>query len=219
MSALVMASLAAIIPPIEIIPLCWFLEMIASLMMIGGGFKEANRNIVTGLVAGSVIATPIGLALTTSLDVATSKMLALSIILALAMLQLSRVRLRCLATKPGLYASGLTAGIVTGLAAVGGMVVALYVLSQEIPARVMRASLVVFLFATGLITFIYLLLFGLVNETTLARAAMSAPLVLCGVYAGSLLFRPSLERHYRRFCLLLLSGLAVFGLLRIAGIA
>ena len=193
LSALVMASLAVIIAPVELIPLCWFLEMTASLLMVRGGFAEADRGIVAGLVIGSVVATP-------------------------AVLQLARVRWRFLATTPGLYAGGLTAGIATGLASVGGMVVALYVLSRDVRARTMRASLVLFLFATSVITFFYLVFYGLMTGAVLARAAMAAPLVVCGVPAGRLMFRPAMERHYKRFCLLLLIGLAGAGLARATGV-
>ncbi len=218
LSALVMASLATLIPPIELIPLCWFLEMTASLLMVRGGIVEADRGIVTGMVIGSVVATPIGLALTISLPIETSKAIALGVILSLAALQLAKVRWRFLATKPGLYLSGATAGVVTGLAGVGGLVVALYVLSQDIPARIMRASLVVFLFATSLATFFYLYFYGLMTGTIVVRAALAVPLVLAGVVVGKLTFRPSMERHHRRFCLLLLIGLAGFGLIRMAGL-
>ena len=218
LSALVMASVTVIIPPVELIPLCWFLEMTASAMMVRGGIAQADRSIVTGLVIGSVAATPIGLYFTTTLPIEKSKSIALLIVLALAILQLASVRWRFLATKPGLYASGLTAGVATGLASVGGLVVALYVLSQNIPARIMRASLVMFLFATSLVTFFYLAFFGLMTSTVLARAALAAPLVIGGVFAGKWMFRPSLEKHYRRFCLLLLIGLAGFGLVRNLGI-
>lgn len=216
LSALVVAALAVIIPPVELIPMCWFLEMTASLLMVRGGFGEADRRIVTGLVAGSVLATPIGLALTVSLPVATSKAIALAIVFVLAMLQLFRVRMPFLATTPGLYASGLAAGFVTGLATVGGLVVALYVLSQDIPARRMRASLVLFLFASGIAGFFIMLFFGLFTGVVLARAALAIPLVMVGVLLGARMFRPSMESHYRRFCLVLLVGLALFGLLRMA---
>ena len=218
LSAIVMASLAVIIAPVELIPLCWFLEMTAGLLMVRGGFAEADRGIVAGLVIGSVVATPAGLYLTTTLPVETSRSAALGIVLVLAVLQLARVRWRFLATTPGLYAGGLTAGIATGLASVGGMVVALYVLSRDVRARTMRASLVLFLFATGVITFFYLVFYGLMTGAVLARAAMAAPLVVCGVPAGRLMFRPAMERHYKRFCLLLLIGLAGAGLARATGV-
>ncbi len=214
LSALVMASLAVMIPPVELIALCWFLEMAASVLMVRGGASEADKNIVIGLVSGSIVGTPIGLALTTTVPVSISKMIALTVICALAILLLGKMRWGFLATRPGLYLSGLTAGIVTGLASVGGLVVTLYVLSQDMPARVIRASLVIFLFVSSSASFFYLIFYGLMTSTIAARAVFTVPLVLAGVFVGKLIFRPSMERYYKRFCLLLLIALAIFGLLR-----
>ncbi|WP_347824566.1 TSUP family transporter, partial [uncultured Planktomarina sp.] len=129
LSAMVMASGALILPPVQLIPVCWWLEMTASLFMLRGGWREANRKVALGLAIGSTIGVPFGLALTTQVDVETSKLIALAVIASLAALQLARVQLRFLASNWGLYGSGWMAGVATGLASVGGMVVALYVLA------------------------------------------------------------------------------------------
>ena len=121
LSALVMASAALILPPVQLIPICWWLELAASVLMARGGWQEADRKIVWGLVITSAIGTPIGLALTTNIDAETSKLVALCVIIALAALLLGRIRIPGLETRAGLYASGLMAGVVTGLASVGGI--------------------------------------------------------------------------------------------------
>jgi len=62
LSALVMASAVVILPPVELIPICLILELAASLLMARGGWQEADRGTVLGLVIGSTIGVPIGLA-------------------------------------------------------------------------------------------------------------------------------------------------------------
>jgi len=179
LSAMVMASGALILPPVQLIPVCWWLEMTASLFMMRGGWREANRKVALGLAIGSTIGVPFGLALTTQVDVETSKLIALGVIASLAALQLARVQLRFLASNWGLYGSGWMAGLATGLASVGGMVVALYVLAQNAPPREMRAS------------------FGLMDRTAIARGlAMAGPAAL-GVILGQLSFVPRWEHFYK----------------------
>jgi len=218
LSALIMASLAVIIPPIQLIPICFILEGTASLLMVRGGIKQADMQIVWGLVIGSAIGAPLGLYLTVVLPIETSKLIALILVMSLAIAQLLKLRFAFLASKPGLYLSGIAAGIVTGLASIGGMVVALYVLSQEKPAKTMRASLVMYLFIGMFMTGIYQYSYGILNTEALARGlTLSAP-VLLGVWLGSWIFRPSLEIFYKRFCLGLLIFLALLGLARM-GIA
>ena len=214
LSAIVMASAVTFLPPIQLIPICFWLELSASILMARGGWQEAERRTVMGLVIGSAIGTPIGLLLTTNIPVATSKLIVLVLVIVLALTQLAKVRIAFLATKTGLYVAGLAAGIATGLASVGGMVVALYVLSQDAPARKMRAALVLFLFISSATSMLYLIYFDVMTMTAVKRAAVYALPCVLGVIVGQRLFTPNFEPYYRPFCLTLLTGLALAGLIR-----
>ena len=218
LSALVMAAGVMILPPIELIPICWSLELAASVLMARSGWKEADRGIVLGLVIGSVMGVPIGLAMLTSMSEETSKLIVLVMIITLAATQLANIRLPFLATKPGLYLSGIAAGIATGLASVGGMVVALYVLSQDAPAAKMRAALVLFLFVSLCTSIIFYLISGVMDGQAAARGASLAIFAAGGVFLGQKLFTDRLALYYRPFCLTLLMSLAGFGLIRTAAI-
>ncbi len=215
LSALIMAGLTLIMPPVSLIPICFLLEGTASFVMIRGGFKTADKKVSFGLAIGSAIGVPFGLMTTMNVSIETSRFLALILILVLATLQLVKKSPAFLATQPGLYISGLVAGFATGIASAGGMVVALYVLAQNAPAARMRASLVLFLFLGLFTSLFWLTLSGLLDMLAVKRAAMLAPVVVAGVLTGSYLFRPSLEGLYKRFCLILLMGLAIAGLLRL----
>ena len=214
LSALVMAAAVLILPPVELIPMLWWLEMSASIMMLKGGWADADRKTAIGLVIGSACGWPLGLYLTTTLPVATSKTIALTLIVVLALTQLAKIRLSFLATKPGLYLSGFVAGIASGLAHVGGMVVALYVLASDAPARSMRGSLVLFLFLGSITSMITLLAFGVMDMSGVTRGLVFAIPTMIGVYAGQRLFTPTLAPYYRPFCLTLLVGLAATSLMR-----
>ncbi|MEO0547124.1 MAG: TSUP family transporter [Pseudomonadota bacterium] len=217
LSAMVMASLALLIPPVELIAICWFLELSASLLMVRKGFAQADMKMVLGLFLGGLMGVPIGLYFTNTLPVDTSRMIALVIIMALALSQLLRLRPKFLATGPGLIGSGLTAGIATGLAGVGGMVVALYVLARDAPAAIMRSSMVMYLFIGSATSFIYLWLYDMVTIAVVSRALVFVPVVIVGVLIGKWLFQPKLEPYYKPFCLVLLMALASAGLLRLLG--
>ncbi|NQV47051.1 MAG: sulfite exporter TauE/SafE family protein [Rhodospirillaceae bacterium] len=212
LSAILMASIVTIIPPVELIPICYILEGAASIAMFRGGMKDADMTVVWGLVIGSAIGVPIGLFATTTIDPELSKLIALLIIFCLTAAQLFHIRPKFLATKMGLSASGVTAGIATGLASVGGMVVALYVLARRADAKIMRASLVMFLFIGMFTSLVYLLLYDVMNLQAFWRGVILSPVVLVGVFLGSLLFRPSLAHLYKRVCLLLLISLCLLGL-------
>jgi hypothetical protein len=212
LSAIIMASAAPFIPPVQLLPICFWMEFCASILMARGGWREADRRVVMGLVIGSAVGTPIGLFLTTSIPVATSQFVVLVLVIVLALILLAKIRIRFLATRPGLYLSGLTAGVVTGLSYMGGMVVAVYVLSQDTDARKIRGSLALFLFVSLATSILYLTYFEVMTQTAMKRAVVFAVPTFLGVFIGQKLFVPRLEPYYRPFCLSLLTALGLAGL-------
>lgn len=214
LSALVMASATWRLPPVELIPMLWLLELLSSLLLARASARDANIPLALLLVAGTWVGLPIGLALTTTMPVDTSRNVVLFLILGLAALQLARVRLPGLNSKPGTIVAGFLAGIATGLGNVGGMVVALYVLARGDAARAMRGTLVIILFAGSAGGFVYLQLFGVMTMQSTLRGAVFAVPTLAGVWIGAGLFRPAWESYYKPVCLVLLMGLAAVGLIR-----
>ena len=214
LSALVMAAAASFIAPILLIPILWFQEMAASVLMARGGWREADRPRAALLVLGNWVGWPMGLWLTVTLSQTMSSRAALGMILVLAALQLLRVNIPALATRAGTLVAGVLAGIAAGLAHVGGLVVALYVLSQNDTARSMRATLVTYLFAASLGSMVYLLWFGVMTLAAAQSAVLLIPVTLLGVWLGTKLFNPRWEPYYKPFCLWLLIGLATVSLLR-----
>ncbi|MEM1233702.1 MAG: sulfite exporter TauE/SafE family protein [Pseudomonadota bacterium] len=214
LSALVMVSAVLILPPVELIPMLWWLELSASLLMVRAGWAEADRRIALSLVVASSLGLPLGLWLTLNMAPEVSGLVALSVIVVLAASQLARVRIAALATWPGLLLAGLTAGIVTGLSGAGAMVVALYALALERPARVIRASLVLYLFVSLAVSFVTYGLVGAMDGPAIARGLAFAIPTAAGVLLGKALFVPRYEVYYKPICLGLLIALASVGILK-----
>ena len=217
LSALAMAMLAAFIPPIQLIPVFWFLEMTGSLVLMRGGWADANRAIAIPLILSSALALPFGLLISLTLDASISKAVALTALIVLALLQLSRVRLPLLATTGGTYTAGAAAGVITGLAGAGGMFIALYTLARDLPARMMRGTLNIYLLGAGVLGLVTHFAIGTMDSTAMARAYVLIPVTLCGVFLGRAAFTPRWEPYYRPVCLILLLGLASAGLIRLIG--
>lgn len=214
LSAFGLALAVLILPPVELIPLMWWLEVGASVMMLRAGFDGADLKVAGILTAGSALGVIAGLGLTVTLDAATSGQIALVLLISLAALQLGKLRIHALDSTSGTAITGVVAGVATGLAGIGGMVVALYVLARDAEPRVMRATLVAFLLfgsLTSLLTHIY---FGTMNVTSTARGIFFLIPCLIGVFLGQKLFTPKLQPYYRPVCLSLLIGLGALSLVR-----
>ena len=210
-----MATMVAVIPPIEILPITFMLELLSGLALFRGGIRDADRKLVTGLVVGTMTGVPIGLAVLRIMGPQTSSAVALTIILTAAVLLLGNVRLRWLDSGPGLGGAGLAAGIATGLASVGGLVIAVYTLSLGRPAAVIRGTLIAFIFVSVGVSALAYTLFGIFTTESFVRAALLAGPVLAGVGIGIRMFSRARETLYRRICLVILITLASAGLLRL----
>lgn len=214
LSAFGLALAVLIIPPVELIPVMWWLELAASLVMLRHGWGGADVRAAATLVLGAVFGLFIGLGLTTSIDPAISQQVALVVLISLAVLQLTGTRIPQLGSRAGTIITGVVAGIVTGLAGIGGMVVALYILARNDEPAVMRATLVAFLFLGSLTSFGMHLWFETMDTTaTLRGLAFVLPCVI-GVLIGQRLFTPRLQPYYRPTCLTLLIGLGAVSLVR-----
>lgn len=212
LSAFGLALAVLILPPVELIPVMWWLEMAASLVMLRHGWGGADLKAAITLVVGSAFGLVIGLSVTTSVDPTFSQRIALCILITLALLQLAKIKIPHLASQPGTIATGVIAGIVTGLAGVGGMVVALYVLARNDEPAKMRATLVAYLFISSTTAMLTHLWFGTMNTTSTLRGfAFVLPCVI-GVLIGQRLFTPRLQPYYRPTCLTLLIGLGAVSL-------
>mgnify|MGYP001489003354 FL=1 len=217
LSAFVMSLALTIIPPIELIPVCWWMEFVASVFMIRNGWKDSDKKISVILWLGAVFGLPVGIALTTILDFQTSKIVALVLILILALILLRNFKIQFLSTSVGTISSGVFAGVATGLASIGGMIVAIYVLASQNSARRVRASIVLYIFLNSVTTFIFLILFDVMDHKAFVRGVLLAVPSSIGVVLGSILFMQKLEKYYRPFSLGLLISFSLVGLIRLTG--
>lgn len=216
LSALAMAMLATLIPPVQLLPVFWFLEMSASLALMRGGWADADRPTAAMLVVASGLCLPLGLGVSVALDPRASKVAALTVLIVLALVQLARIRVPALATRPGTLAAGAGAGLITGIAGAGGMVIALYAMVRDLPARRMRGTLNIYMLGAGVLGLASHLVVGTMTQTAAIRGVALVVPTLIGVAIGRALFTPRWEPLYKPICLTLLVGLAAAGLARLA---
>ncbi len=216
LSAFVMSLALTIIPPIELIPVCWWMEFFASVFMIKNGWKDSDKKISIILWLGAIFGLPIGIFLTTILDFQTSKICFIFDI-DFSINFIKNLKIQFLSTTAGTGFSGVCAGVATGLASIGGMIVATYVLASQNSARQMRASLVLYIMLNSITTFIFLIIFDVMDQKAFMRGVLLAFPSSIGVVLGSILFMQKLEKYYRPFSLGLLISFSLVGLIRFIG--
>ncbi len=217
LSAFVMSLALTIIPPIELIPVCCMCDEFLLVFYDQKRWKDSDKKISIILWLGAIFGLPVGIFLTTVLDFQTSKIIALVLILILALILLKNFKIQFLSTTAGTGFSGVCAGVATGLASIGGMIVATYVLASQNSARRMRASLVLYILLNSITTFIFLIIFDVMDQKAFMRGVLFAFPSSIGVVLGSILFMQKLEKYYRPFSLGLLISFSLVGLIRFIG--
>ena len=118
LSAIVMASAALILSPLALIPICWWLELVASAMMVRGGWKDADKGAAVTLWLGSALLCRLGLFHAKRLCRTVPNCGPVPDI-GIGRDTIGQHALAFLNTRAGLVSAGIGAGIATGLASVG----------------------------------------------------------------------------------------------------
>jgi hypothetical protein len=114
-------------------------------------------------------------------------------------------------------AVGLVAGVMSGLASMGGPPIVVYLLALSHRAAVVRATSIIYFLLASMVAVLLMGLKGLIDREILLWSIVSIPVLWAGNYAGNWGFQRSQPHHHRLTALLTLSILAVTLIGRAAG--
>jgi uncharacterized protein len=212
-SALVVTSAALVTDPVPLIATLVMCEIALSFGQARGVLAQADWRRVWGMLAGAAVVMPFSFTLISRMgeDVARMAISAMVLVICLAMArgwQFSRE-----IGTPGNVVAGMASGVANGAAA-GGLPIAVFMAGQPVAAPVFRATLIAYLTLVCLIALPSLWWTGLLRGQSFAILAVMLPLMALGLWIGGRRFTSASPTNFRKFTLLLLSVLAVLGLLR-----
>ncbi len=213
-SALVVASLSLLLPPTQVVPLALLLEIAASLHMLPLVWRQVNWRILAWLSLGMLMATPLGVSLLANLPDTPMRVTISLLVLTVSILIWRGYGLR---QSPGdgmILCAGLVSGAMNGAAALGGLPIAVFLLSSAVEAAVIRATLVAFFLGTDIYACVLARGHGLLEMTTLWWAGYCLIPLYLGVRLGHKIFLWAKPEWFQRFALMLLMGLSILGLIR-----
>ncbi len=215
LSAVLVASAAFVIAPRLIIPTAQALEVVASIALIPAVWRDVNWRWLTPMAAGYVVSIPLGVAALTYLPGLWLRVggCVTLLIASLCLLLNMRPKLRDdLSLRIG---TGLVAGFFAGSSSLGGMVASTMLFAVAIPAKNLRATLVVLFFGSALYSLSWGAWHGVVTSETFARAFWLALPLLAGIAVGSHGFKQVSEAGFRKAVLAVLSVLSIAGILSV----
>lgn len=216
LSAVVVTAGSLFLPPAELVPLAYLLEIAASLHMLPSVYRDVDRSMLGWLLVGCAVGVPLGQALLLTLP-ADATRLALSALVLCATLALFSPRpLPLTVNRRFSLLVGLAAGLASGLAALGGLVTMIALLGVDYDPVRARATLVVMFLALFGYGTVVSALNGLTTVATVGTVLwLLLPLVL-GIVLGQRRFSATSAARFRLTLLGLLSLLAVIGVAQVA---
>ncbi len=215
-SALVVSTLSLIMSPSVAVGLALICEMAASLHLLPYIRSHIQWRMLWALVAGSFVATPLGVWLLATLPAAAVRATIAVIVLLLCSVLLSNRHFENLRKTRFAVMTGCISGAFNGIGALGGMPIVIYCMLASLSANQIRASLAIFFLVTDFYAAGLVAARGLYTDQVLWLVALSMPPLFVGVWLGNRRFSAATEQSYKRFTVGLLVVLSLAGLVRTA---
>ena len=213
-SALTVAGMSLFVSPAQVVPAAFVLEVVASIALLRSVWRDIDWHWLRPLLIGNAMAIPVGVWMLAIVPDTPLRAIVSGVILLAATSLLLGVRAPWPDSSGVRLATGFASGIFNGLAAIGGMVVAVMLFSTTIPAAAARATMVTMFLATDLYSLGWAGGAGLLDANLLRWIAWLVMPMLIGIAIGSRHFVDVSEERFRRIVLRVLAVVAALGLLR-----
>ena len=213
-SALTVAGMTLVVSPVQVVPAVFLLEVLASLSLMRSIWRDIDWAWLKPLLTGNALAIPLGVWMLAGVPEAPLRATVSLVILTATILLLNGFHPPWKDSPALRLGTGLVSGVITGVAAIGGMAVAVMLVATTISGAAVRATLIALFFATDVYALAWVGGHGLLDRTLVAWVAWLAGPMLIGIWIGSRHFLKVDETGFRRGVLSVLAGIAALGLVR-----
>jgi uncharacterized membrane protein YfcA len=208
-SLLTITALSLALDPARIIPSIFILEIVASLSLLPGVWREAQWRSIGWLILGVALFTPAGVWLLAAVPAAPMKLALGLFVFATALLLMRGFVMKRMPNRIGTVATGAAAGLLNGAFGIGGPPLILFFFNSPAGAAVGRASVIALFVLIDVVGLVFLAHQGLVTQTSLLQATLFLPMLWLGVWIGHHSFRKADPAAFKRWVLRLLMLMAV----------
>ncbi|WP_421870521.1 sulfite exporter TauE/SafE family protein [Motiliproteus sp.] len=203
-SALTIASLSIVIPPVQIVPAILLVEIVAGIGMLPSIWKDIDWRQLRLIGFGALFATPLGLMLLAGLPSQWMRILISVLILICAVLIWRGFRIRGGDRASVIGSAGVVSGALNGAAGVGGLPLVVFFLSKEESAATVRGTLITYLILLDIYTCLLATGSGMIDWQVVQLAALFLIPVGLGTLLGNRHFLKSPPESFRRIALAML---------------
>lgn len=221
-SALCVAALSLFLPPARVVPPIFVLEILASVSLLRGAWPAVDWRWMGWLALGNAVFIPVGVWVLAFVSEGPLRLLIGALLLAAALASRRELRLALAPTPMVGLAIGVLSGFFNGVAAIGGMAVAVVFSAAKMEPHRLRATLIVLFLGTDLYALGWAGILpaggqegkALLGLDTFVWAACMLPAMLAGIWVGQRSFAGTSSQLFRRHVLNLLALIALLTVLR-----
>lgn len=207
-----MPAAASILPPVWAVIAMSIFDIIGPVPNLPGAWRDGHQRNILRMIGGAMIALPLGVAVLTQVPVVPFRWGVSLTVLALLAVLLSGWRYRRALSAATHWVIGALGGALAGSTGLAGPPVVLFHMAGDKTATVIRANLLIYLFAVDVLILGILAVSGLLETTPVVIGALLAPVYLVANILGAALFKRAGGRRYRRFAYLIIAVSAVMAL-------
>ena len=208
-SLLAITSMSLALPPTEIIPSVFMMEVAASLGLLPSVWKDIHWRALALLWLGCLLGTPLGVWFLASVPVGPMKIaLAVAVLAAVALMSSGYARKSMPSTAETLTTGGV-AGMLNGAFGIVAPPAIIFFFGSPAGTAISRASLIAFFIGTDTMGLAFLAREGLVTLDSSYRFLLFLPPLLAGQWLGACSFKSTDPATFRLWVLRLLALLAL----------
>ena len=215
-------GLSLLLPPQQVVPAFLALELLTTVHLLPGVWRQVDWPSLRWVVAGSVLATPLGLTVLAGLDAGLMQLGVSLCLLVIAVLMLSglaqRIAPKATPGPMGALAVGAVSGVLNGAVGISGPPAIVFYFATT-AAATSRATLIAFFLLTDVWALALAGGAGLLTRAAWPLIVVALPFSLAGIWLGQRVYLRLSEVALRRLIWWLLAGLGALGVLRALAVA
>ncbi|MGJ8584831.1 MAG: sulfite exporter TauE/SafE family protein [Marinosulfonomonas sp.] len=198
--------------PFEALAVTITMDAFGPIPNIPNAIKNSKTDDVLRLSVGLILGAPVGVLVLGAIAPEYFRYGVSIIALVTLIILISGLRYRGVLTKKMVFGTGFFAGLMEGTVGMPGPPVILLYMASDNPIRVIRATIMLFLFGSVFVLFGTLVAFGQFPWAVLGLGLFATVPYLMANVLGAAMFRPELERVYRSVAYVIIAVSAVSGL-------
>lgn len=217
--ALIFVPIASsVVGPKLAVPLLLIVDLVLTPGLIPKAWRNADRPNVGVMAAGAALGVPLGTYLLTHMEGTPIRWAIVGIVAALLALLMSGWRYHGRPHASLTAAVGLTSGLFSGAAQVGGPPVVAYWLGGAFTPQAVRANIVLYFAISSVLSVTSYLFVGLITWQSVQLSLLIGPTFALGLFTGARMFSRTNEVAFRRICYGLIAAAAIIGMPALDGV-